>query len=73
MSNHFVSINRGKDGFHPDDFTLATSSTTGDDLELRIADAPGWTRFEVVRALETLIRWYSSNAGNLGGSNFPPQ
>ena len=56
MANHFFSINRGKAGTSISDFTLATSSTTGDDIELRLADAAGLTRKDVRLALKALGR-----------------
>ena len=73
MSNHFVSINRGKDGFKFTDFTTGTSTTAGDDIELRIADVDGQgaalTRKDVKIALEAIERWIEQ--GGLQ-TTFPP-
>lgn len=57
MSDHFVSINRGKDGFKVSDFTTGTSSTAGNDIELRVADGANLTRKDVVLALEAFERF----------------
>lgn len=56
MANHFFSINRGAEGFKFSDITKATSSTSADDIELRVADAAGLTRKDVVKALEAFER-----------------
>ena len=41
MSNHFVSLNRGKlRAVKYTDFTTGTASTAGDDIELRVTDGP---------------------------------
>jgi len=69
MSNHFVSINRGKSGTSVSDFTFGTSSTSGDDIELRLADAASLTRKDIVLALEALERVYSS--GGPAFTTFP--
>lgn len=53
MSDHFIGINRGAVGFGDDQVFFATS-TTSKDVELRIADAAGWTRQEIILALEVL-------------------
>lgn len=74
MANHFFSVNRGPgEDFHQDSVTTGAASTAGDDFEIRIADAAGWTRFEITRVLERFERYFAANGGNLGGSNFPPQ
>lgn len=73
MTNHFFSINRGKDGFIPTDITRATSSTSGDDIELRLADGAALTRKDVVLALEAFERLFETGkAVALGGTTFPP-
>lgn len=56
MTNHYISINRGKDGLKLSDLTLGTSSTAGDDIELRIADGASLTRKDIVVALEAFER-----------------
>lgn len=60
MGNKYISINRGKDGFKPSDFTTGTSSTAGDDIELRIADGASLTRKDVQIALEAFERAYAN-------------
>jgi hypothetical protein len=66
VSNHYVAINRGKDGFKISDFTLGTSSSASSDFELRIADVDGqgktMTRRDVVVALESFKRSILSGA-----------
>ncbi len=73
MSNHFFSINRGVDGLKPADVTRATTSTTGDDIELRVADGASLTRKDVMIALEAFERVFETGkAIALGGTTFPP-
>lgn len=73
MSNHFVAINRGKDGLAPSDFTFGTSTSAAADIELRIADVDAngnpLSRRDVILALEAFERVYSGQ-GDL--STFPP-
>ena len=66
MSDHFISINRGKDGFKLSDFTTGASSTAGDDIELRIADGASLTRKDVVIALEAFERFMENKDFNAG-------
>lgn len=68
MSNHFLSINRGKDGLKSSDVTTGSSSTAGDDVELRIADGASLKRLDVIKALEAFRRFLE----NKNTSNFPP-
>ena len=72
MSDHFIGINRGKDGFKLSDFTTDTSSTSSLDIELRIADVDGqgrvMTRKDVLIALEAIERFLLS--GRIG-TTFP--
>jgi hypothetical protein len=69
MADHFISINKGKDGFMLSDFTTGASSTSGDDIELRIADGAGLKRKDVILALEAFERALMS--GKLL-TDFPP-
>lgn len=72
MANHYISINRGKQGFADNDFTYGTSSVSGDDLEIRIADAAGWTRQEIIQKLDEIGRFLVQSS-NITGTKFPPQ
>jgi hypothetical protein len=49
MADHFVSLKRGVSGFKYSDFTTGTSSTGGNDVELRVADAANLTKLDVVK------------------------
>jgi hypothetical protein len=73
MSNHYVAINRGIDGFKISDFTLGTSSSASSDIELRIADTDANgktpTRMDIQKALRAFERELASGAIL---SNFPP-
>lgn len=69
MAAHYFSINRGKSGTKFSDITKGTSSEAADELELRVEDAPGWTRKEVIMALKSLIRVFEER----GQSTFPPK
>ncbi len=66
MSNHFVAINRGKDGFKISEFTLGTSTSASSDVELRIADLDAqsktMTRKDIVIALKAFTRAIESGA-----------
>lgn len=53
MTDHFMGINRGKTGADEADWVRGTS-TGSTDLELRIADASGWTRNEIYDALHRM-------------------
>lgn len=72
MSNHFIAINRGKDGFKQSDFTFGTATSAATDVELRIADVDAngkpLTRKDVIIALEALERVMNDHKL----SNFPP-
>lgn len=73
MTNHFFSSNRGKDGTKQTSVTRATSSTAGDDLELRVADGASLTRKDVIIFLKLLENVFDSGkAVALGGTDFPP-
>lgn len=56
MANHFFSINRAADN-SPNAVTAAASSTAGDDLELRIADAAGLTKGDVYILTQELLQY----------------
>lgn len=69
MANHFISSNRGKLFTKEVDFTFATSTTSGDDMEVRIADGASLTRHDVIKFLHGAIRILQG--GSIVGSNFP--
>ena len=72
MADHFYSINRGESGFKPADIAEATSSTSADDIELRVADAAGCTREDVLLALDAFKRRFQSGVSLvIGGTDFP--
>lgn len=56
MAQQYISINVGKDGFAASDFTSGTSSTSGDDIEIRYNDATVLTKKQLLIALEALER-----------------
>lgn len=58
MADHFVSLNRGEDGFKNSDFTTGTSSTAGDAIELRVLDGASLDKMDVKRALEAFQRFF---------------
>lgn len=65
MAQQYISINVGNDGFKDSDFTTGTSSTAGDDIELRYNDATVLTKQKLVAALEALERRVISKATQL--------
>lgn len=60
MADHFVSLNRGEQGFTSTDFTTATVSTAGDAIELRVADAAGLSKKDIQIALEAFERFFQN-------------
>jgi hypothetical protein len=60
MADHYVSINRGVEGFKASDFTTGTGSTAGDAVELRVLDGASLTRLDVVKALEAFERFFEN-------------
>lgn len=67
MANHFVALNKGQQGFKLSDFTVGTSSTSGSDVELRIADGASLTRTDVYNILKGFMRYIIQR----GFTNFP--
>lgn len=61
MASHYVSLNRGVDGFNYSDFTTGTSSTGTDKIELRILDGAGLTLLDVNKALEAFERFFQNS------------
>lgn len=59
MANHFVSTNKGTSGSLADlyNMTTGTSTTAGDDLELRVADGSSLSRKDVLLALDKFKRF----------------
>ena len=57
MLDHYVSINQGESGFVQTDFTTGTASTAGEQIELRIKDAQGLSKKDVILALKAFERF----------------
>ena len=57
MADHFISLNRGEQCFVYSDFVHGTSSRSSSDIELRVRDGAGWSRKEVVTALDAFARF----------------
>jgi hypothetical protein len=68
MASHFVSLNRGQEGFQPVDFVTGTASAANVGLELRLDDAAGYRRVDVVRQLEAFIRFFEDRVYNETGA-----
>lgn len=56
MADHFISLNRGKQGFNAVDFTTGVATTAGDQIELRITDSV-LTIKDMLVALEAFERF----------------
>jgi len=56
MSNHYIALNRGQGGFKYSDFVVGVASSAASDIELRMADAAGLKREDVIFALKAFIR-----------------
>jgi hypothetical protein len=72
MSNHFISMNRGKSGTKVSDFTFGTSSTAGDDLELRIADVDGQGKVMTDKDIRIFLEGLKLAIGSVLYTKFPP-
>lgn len=53
MADHFIGLNRGAIGYADAKLVYGTS-TAATDVELRVADAAGWTRAELYQALKVI-------------------
>jgi hypothetical protein len=71
MTDHFIGVQRGFVGGDEEDFFFGTS-TTSKEVEVRIADAAGWTRFELQLAL-TKIAEKIIKGGYKTNANYPVQ
>jgi CRISPR/Cas system type I-B associated protein Csh2 (Cas7 group RAMP superfamily) len=69
MSDHFVSLNRGQDGFTYAQFVTGTASTPSASVELRVADAAGLTKKDVHTILQAFTRFFE-NAQQVGAAGF---
>jgi hypothetical protein len=61
MASHFVSLTRGKEGVQFSDFTTGTS-TSAQVFELRLDDASGYRRVEIIKQLDALKRFFENPA-----------
>ena len=69
MADHYVSLNRGIQGFKYSDFTTGTSTTAGDAIELRVLDGASLTKKDVLVALEAFERFFE-NAQQVSAAEF---
>jgi hypothetical protein len=61
MASHFVSLTRGKEGVQFNDFTTG-AATSGQVFELRLDDASGYRRVEIIKQLDALKRFFENPA-----------
>lgn len=59
MADHFVSLNRGEQGFKYSDFATGVATTAGDTIELRVTDST-MTVKDVIVALEAFDRFFEN-------------
>lgn len=74
MADHYIGINRGNQGLAGggrDDAITYGTSTGSTDMEVRIGDAIGWTRLELIDALEAIEK-FLANPSVITGTKFPP-
>lgn len=69
MASHFVSLNRGQEGQRYSDFVTGAASSGNVGIELRLDDAAGYSKKDVVLALDAFKRFFE-NAQQVGGSGF---
>jgi len=61
MSDHFIALNRGVEGFKQNDFITGTASTAGTNtMEFRVADGAGLTKKDVINALKAIEHFFSN-------------
>lgn len=69
MADHFVSLNRGQEGSQYSDFVTGTSSSANVGIELRLGDSAGYTKVDVLKALEAFERFFE-NAQQVSAAGF---
>lgn len=57
MSDHYIALNRGVEGFKQTDFVTGTASAPTAGIELRILDGAGFTKKDAVNALAAFERF----------------
>jgi hypothetical protein len=61
MSDHFIALNRGVEGFKQNDFITGTASTAGTKtMEFRVADGASLTKKDVINALKAFEHFFSN-------------
>jgi hypothetical protein len=60
MASHYLSLNRGQDGFPSNQYVSGTSSSANVGLELRLDDSAGYSKLDVVRQLEAFRRFFET-------------
>lgn len=69
MASHYVSLNRGEQGFASSDFTTGTASTGTDQIELRVLDGASLTKKDIQIALDAFERFFQ-NAQQVKAAGF---
>lgn len=69
MADHYVSLNRGEQGFSYAEFTTGTSSTGTDQIELRVLDGASLTKKDIQVALDAFERFFQ-NAQQVKAAGF---
>jgi hypothetical protein len=60
MADHYVSIQRGVEGFAYNDFRTGTSDTLTDLFAFRVHDGVTPSRTEIIKALEAFRRFFEN-------------
>lgn len=69
MASHFVSLNRGQEGELYSDFVTGAASSANVGVELRLDDAAGFNKVDMIKALDSFKRFFE-NAQQVGASGF---
>jgi hypothetical protein len=70
MSDHFVALNDGVEGFKNSDFITGTASTVGvNQVELRVQDGTSLTKKDVCLILKAFERFFQ-NAQQVSAAGF---
>ena len=69
MADHFVALNRGQEGSNQVDFVTGAASAGNVGIELRLGDSAGYTKVDVIKALEAFERFFN-NAQQVTAAGF---
>lgn len=69
MADHYVSLNRGQEGFLYSDFVTGTTTTAAAHFEVRVKDGAHLTKKDVHNFIEAMERFFE-NAQQVSTTGF---